>query len=182
MWGPEETFEKSHPNQELKLVCDYGLQNQREVWRVKFTLAKILPAVGKLLILDADNPWVLWVGPTEGLGEDKMKPDWILGLRIEDFLKRWLRSQGRSARSCCASPGPAHPTVLYQSHKLEANTVSFIAPVDFQKHIHFYLCSQDGGSRCPGCVKRTSGRARVGQEPEMIRKKIKPKLSWAAII
>ncbi|MDG2585312.1 hypothetical protein P7M63_23660, partial [Vibrio parahaemolyticus] len=36
-------------DQELKLIGEYGLRNKREVWRVKFTLAKIRKAARELL-------------------------------------------------------------------------------------------------------------------------------------
>ena len=52
-------------DQELKLIGEYGLKNKRQVWRVKYTLAKICKAARDLLAL-----------------ED------ILGLEVKDFLER----------------------------------------------------------------------------------------------
>ena len=48
----------------MKLIGEYGLKNKRQVWRVKYTLAKICKAASDLLAL-----------------ED------ILGLKVEDFLE-----------------------------------------------------------------------------------------------
>lgn len=43
-------------NQELRLVGDFGLRNKRELWRVRYTLAKIRKAARELLTLDEKHP------------------------------------------------------------------------------------------------------------------------------
>ena len=91
---PRRPFEKSRLDQELKLIGEYGLRNKREVWRVKFTLAKIRKAARELLTLDEKDPRRLFEGNAllrrlvriGVLDEGKMKLDYILGLKIEDFL------------------------------------------------------------------------------------------------
>lgn len=54
----------SYPDQELKLVSEYEFQDQCKVWRVNFTLVKILRAAREPLITDVRNPWTLRLGPT----------------------------------------------------------------------------------------------------------------------
>ncbi|KAK7817880.1 hypothetical protein U0070_005523 [Myodes glareolus] len=97
---PRRPFEKSRLDQELKLIGEYGLWNKREVWRVKFTLAKIRKASRELLTLDEKDPRRLFednallrrLVSIGVLDEGKMKLDYILGLKIEDFLERRLQT------------------------------------------------------------------------------------------
>uniref|UniRef100_A0A2L2YUP4 40S ribosomal protein S9, putative n=1 Tax=Parasteatoda tepidariorum TaxID=114398 RepID=A0A2L2YUP4_PARTP len=37
---PRRPFENERLDQELKFIGDFGLRNKRDVWRVKYTLAK----------------------------------------------------------------------------------------------------------------------------------------------
>ena len=59
---PRRPFEKERLDQELKLIGEYGLRNKREVWRVKYTLAKIRKAARELLTLDEKEPRRLFEG------------------------------------------------------------------------------------------------------------------------
>lgn len=60
--APNRPFEKARLDQELKLIGEYGLRNKREVWRVKFTLAKIRKAARELLTLDEKDQKRLFEG------------------------------------------------------------------------------------------------------------------------
>jgi len=98
---PRRPFEKPRLDQELKLIGEFGLRNKREVWRVKYSLAKIRTAARELLTLEDKDPKRLFEGNallrrlvrTGVLPDDKMKLDYVLGLKIEDFLERRLQTQ-----------------------------------------------------------------------------------------
>ena len=59
---PRRPFEKERLDQELKFIGEYGLRNKREVWRVKYTLAKIRKAARELLTLEEKDPKRLFEG------------------------------------------------------------------------------------------------------------------------
>ena len=59
---PRRPFEKERLDQELKFIGEYGLRNKREVWRVKYTLAKIRKAARELLTLEEKDPRRLFEG------------------------------------------------------------------------------------------------------------------------
>merc|ERR1719290_414259 len=98
---PRRPFEKARLDQELKLIGEYGLRNKREVWRVKYSLAKIRSAARDLLTLEEKDGRRLFEGNAllrrlvriGVLDEGKMKLDYVLGLRLEDFLERRLQTQ-----------------------------------------------------------------------------------------
>ncbi|TWW79106.1 40S ribosomal protein S9 [Takifugu flavidus] len=187
---PRRPFEKSRLDQELKLIGEYGLRNKREVWRVKFTLAKIRKAARELLTLDEKDPKRLFEGNAllrrlvriGVLDEGKMKLDYILGLKVEDFLERRLQTQvfklglaksihharvlirQRHIRDNPATEGLdyANEAVGVASvRKQVVNIPSFVVRLDSQKHIDFSLRSPYGGGR-PGRVKRKNAKKGQG--------------------
>ena len=98
---PRRPYEKERLDQELKLIGQFGLRNKHEVWRVRYTLAKILKAARELLTLEEKDPKRLFEGNAllrllvriGVLDESKMKLDYVLGLKVEDFLQRRLQTQ-----------------------------------------------------------------------------------------
>lgn len=59
---PRRPYEKARLDQELRIIGEYGLRNKREVWRVKYTLAKIRKAARELLTLEEKDPKRLFEG------------------------------------------------------------------------------------------------------------------------
>lgn len=59
---PRRPYEKARLDHELKTIGEYGLRNKREVWRVKYTLAKIRKAARELLTLEEKDDKRLFQG------------------------------------------------------------------------------------------------------------------------
>ncbi|CAJ0914517.1 unnamed protein product, partial [Mesorhabditis belari] len=175
---PRRPFEKERLDQELKLIGEFGLANKREVWRVKYTLAKVRKAARDLLTLEEKDPKRLFEGNAllrrlvriGVLPEDKMKLDYVLGLRVEDFLERRLQTQ---VFKLGLAKSIHHARVLIRQRHIRVrrqvvNVPSFMVRLDSQKHIEFALTSPFGGGR-PGRVKRRSmkkGDAGAGDDEE----------------
>jgi small subunit ribosomal protein S9e len=174
----------------LKIVGEYGLRNKREVWRVQLTLSKIRRAarygivtacaqlklislLSQLLTLDEKDPKRLFEGNAlirrlvrvGVLDESRMKLDYVLALKVEDFLERRLQT-------CVYKLGLAksihHARVLIKQRHIRVgkqivNVPSFVVRLDSQKHIDFALTSPFGGGR-PGRVRRKKARAAEKKE------------------
>ena len=175
---PRRPFEKVRLDQELQLIGKYGLRNKREVWRVKYTLAKIRKAARELLTLDEKDSKRLFEGNAllrrlvriGVLDEEQMKLDYVLGLRVEDFLERRLQTQ--VSKHALAKSIHHARVLIRQRHirvrKQVVNIPSFIVRLDSEKHINFSLNSPYGGGR-PGRVKRKNmkkGQGVSGGEEE----------------
>ena len=160
---PRRPFEKARLDQELKLIGEYGLRCKKEVWRVKLTLAKIRKASRDLLTLEERDPRRLFEGNAllrrlvriGVLDEGRMKLDYVLGLKVEDFLERRLQTQ---VFKLGLAKSIHHARVLIRQRHIRVrrqvvNVPSFVVRLDSQKHIDFAHKSPFGGGR-PGRVKR----------------------------
>merc|ERR1712033_139361 len=168
---PRRPFEKARLDQELKLIGEFGLRNKREVWRVKLVLANIRKAARELLTLDEKDPRRLFEGNAllrrlvriGVLDEGKMKLDYVLGLRLEDFLERRLQTQ---VFKLGLAKSIHHARVLIRQRHIRVrkqvvNIPSYVVRLDSQKHIDFSLRSPLGGGG-PGRVKRKNAKKGTG--------------------
>ena len=88
-------------DQELKLIGEFGLKNKREIWRIGLTLSRIRRMARELLTLEERDPVRLFNGNAlirrllriGVLDEDKARLDYVLALKVEDFLERRLQTQ-----------------------------------------------------------------------------------------
>jgi len=168
---PRRPYEKERLDHELKLIGQYGLRNKHEVWRVHYTLTKIRKAARHLLTLDEKDPKRLFEGNAllrrlvriGVLDEGKMKLDYVLGLKVEDFMERRLQTQ---VFHVGLAKSIHHARVLIRQRHIRVrkqvvNIPSFIVRLDSQKHIEFSLQSPFGGGR-PGRVKRKAQKKAAG--------------------
>ena len=87
---PRRPFEKERLDQELKLVGEFGLRNKREVWRVKYTLAKIRKAARELLTREEKDPKRLFEGRVTVCFSFNLIWEFLLGLSVE-LMKTFLK-------------------------------------------------------------------------------------------
>jgi len=130
--------------------------------------AEVLTKHSQLLTLDEKDPKRLFEGNAlirrlvrvGVLDESRMKLDYVLALKIEDFLERRLQT-------CVYKLGLAksihHARVLIRQRHIRVgkqivNVPSFVVRLDSQKHIDFALSSPFGGGR-PGRVRRKKAKA-----------------------
>ncbi|KAK6330956.1 40S ribosomal protein S9 [Orbilia javanica] len=170
---PRRPFESARLDSELKIVGEYGLRNKREVWRVMLTLSKIRRAARQLLTLDEKDPKRLFEGNAlirrlvrAGILDDsRMKLDYVLALKIEDFLERRLQTQ---VYKLGLAKSIHHARVLIRQRHIRVgkqivNVPSFVVRLDSQKHIDFALTSPFGGGRA-GRTKRKRSKGGEGGE------------------
>jgi len=138
-------------------------------------LAKIRKAARELLTLDDKHPKRLFEGNAlirrliriGVLDETKQKLDYVLGLKVDDFLERRLQTQ---VFKMGLAKSIHHARVLIRQRHIRVgkqivDVPSYVVRLDSQKHIDFALTSPYGGGR-PGRVKRKRSKAKSAPAAE----------------
>eukprot|EP01100_Stratorugosa_tubuloviscum_P012547 TRINITY_DN5997_c0_g1_i1.p1 TRINITY_DN5997_c0_g1~~TRINITY_DN5997_c0_g1_i1.p1 ORF type:complete len:191 (+),score=92.24 TRINITY_DN5997_c0_g1_i1:168-740(+) len=166
---PRRPFEKERLDAELKLIGEYGLKNKREVWRVKKTVGAIRKATRTLLTLEEKDQKRMFEGQAllrrlhriGALEKSKNKLDYVLGLKLNDFLER--RLQTLVYKMGLAKSIHQARVLIRQRHirvgKRIVNVPSYLVRVDSQKHIDISPLSAFKKGR-PGRSKRKNEKAK----------------------
>jgi len=170
---PRRPFEKERLDAELKLCGEYGLKNKREIWRVSKALSNVRNSARDFLTKPENDPQRLFEGAAllrrlhrlGVLDEQQNKLDYILSLKIQDFLERRLQTivfKLRLAKSI------HHARVLIKQRHIRVgaqvvDVASFMVRVDSEKYIDFATNSPLGGGP-PGRTKRKKLKAKAKPE------------------
>merc|ERR1711968_29674 len=172
---PRRSYDKERLDAELKLIGTYGLKNKREIWRIGLVLSKVRAVARQLLTLEERDPQRVFQGQALMrrmirygiLDEDKQRLDYVLALKIEDFMERRLQTLVFK-RGLAKSIHHAR-VIIRQKHIRVGRQIvdipSFMVRVESQPHIDFALSSPFGGGR-PGRVKRKSAGGAGGDEDD----------------
>merc|ERR1712185_318556 len=160
---PRRSYDKERLDAELKLIGTYGLKNKREIWRIGLGLSKVRAVARQLLTLEERDPQRIFQGQALMrrmirygiLEEDKQRLDYVLELKIENFMERRLQTLVFK-RGLAKSIHHARVLIRQKHIRVGRQIVdipSFMVRVESQPHIDFALSSPFGGGR-PGRVKR----------------------------
>ncbi|CAE7176383.1 unnamed protein product [Rhizoctonia solani] len=144
-------FESARLDAELKVPRRrIRLRNNREIWLISLVLSKIWHTARELLNFEAKDPSVYskvrnalirCLVPTGVLDEHRMRLEYALALKIEDFLERRLPAQ--AFKSGLAKSIHHARVLVRQRHtrvgKQIVSVPSFVVRLDSQKHIDFAL-------------------------------------------
>merc|ERR1712220_5042 len=172
---PRRSYDKERLDAELKLIGTYGLKNKREIWRIGLVLSKVRAVARQLLTLEERDPQGVFKGQALMrrmirygiLDEDKQRLDYVLALKIEDFMERRLQTLVFK-RGLAKSIHHARVLIRQKHIRVGRQIVdipSFMVRVESQPHIDFALSSPFGGGR-PGRVKRKSAGGAGGDEDD----------------
>merc|ERR1712070_1202604 len=173
--NPRRAFDKERLDKELQMIGTYGLKTKREIWRVGLILSKVRAVARYLLTMEEKDPRRIFEGQALMrrmirygiLDEDKQRLDYVLALKVEDFLERRLQTLVFK-RSLAKSIHHAR-VLIRQKHIRVGQQIcdipSFMVRVESQPHIDFAVSSPFGGGK-PGRVKRKSQAGGAGGDED----------------
>lgn len=174
---PRRPWEKERMSSELKIVGTYGLRNKREVYRARYTLAKIRSAARELLTLDPKDPRRNFEGQAilrrlhriGILDDNKRSLDHVLGLSVEDLLKRRLQTvlleKSINVRSI------HHARVLIRHRHIAVgnqmvNVPGYLVRTENENHIGYHPNSAHAANGRPGRRAKRTLKSQGGGKAE----------------
>ena len=152
-------YERERMDHEIQLVGGYGLRNKRELWRVHYTLARLLKVARELLTLDPKETRREFEESTLIRRLQTMN---VLGLQARDLLDRRLQTvittQVRLAHTVHEARALIYHRHISVGDQLDS-ILSFMVRTDSGRHVRFHATS----SRAPdaenlGRVKRRKAK------------------------
>merc|ERR1712185_566757 len=173
--NPRRAFDKERLDHELQLLGTYGLKNKREIRRMGLVLSKGRAVARTLLTMEEKDPRRIFEGRALMrrmirygiLDEDKQRLDYVLALKVEDFLERRLQTLVYK-RGLAKSIHHARVLIRQKHIRVGRQIVdipSFMVRVESQPHIEFSISSPFGGGK-PGRVKRKGQAGGGGNEDD----------------
>ncbi|KAG9391755.1 Ribosomal protein S4/S9, eukaryotic/archaeal [Carpediemonas membranifera] len=173
---PRRPFEADRLAAELKLCGQYGLRNKKEIWRVQKSVSSIRSAARELLTLDEHHSRRQFEGEAlldrlhrlGVLSADKNKLDYVLSLKLEDFLDRRLQTIIYKA-GLAKSIHHARCLILQRHVRVGDQLVtspSFLVRLDSQKHIDFAEASPYANGRPGRVARKKAGRGAAAEDEE----------------
>merc|ERR1712010_344850 len=172
---PRRSYDKARLDAELKLIGTYGLKNKREIWRLGLVLSKVRAVARQLVTMEERDTRRIFQGQAlmrrmirYGIfDEDKQRLDYVLALKIEDFMERRLQTLVFK-RGLAKSIHHARVLIRQKHIRVGRQIVdipSFMVRVESQPHIEFAVGSPFGGGR-PGRVKRRNQANKGGGDDD----------------
>eukprot|EP00768_Dysnectes_brevis_P005701 gnl/Dysnectes_brevis/422_a465_9493.p2 GENE.gnl/Dysnectes_brevis/422_a465_9493~~gnl/Dysnectes_brevis/422_a465_9493.p2 ORF type:complete len:189 (-),score=56.74 gnl/Dysnectes_brevis/422_a465_9493:79-645(-) len=169
---PRRPFGRERLDAELKLCGEFGLRNKREIWRAKYTLAKIRKTARSLLTLEEKDAKRIFEGAALMrrlhryglLPESQEKLDYVLSLKVEDLLRRRLQSI-IVEQSHANSVHEARVMIRQRHIRVGSQVVdvpSFLVRVSSEKFIDF---AENSSRRPGGPAGRVLRKKKVSETP-----------------
>ncbi len=165
---PRRLYDKKRIEEENELIKKYGLKNKREIWKAEAEIERIRNQAKKLITASREEQEKLFKKLEKiGLKEEKIAD--VLGLGVEDWLKR--RLQSILILKKLAKPRESRQLIVHKHVSVNGkiiNIPSYIVKTDEEDKIVITLKrrKKEGGKE----TKKEGGEKRDEEEKEEVKK------------